>query len=686
MGAGKLQTAGPRAIVSDGRSPRESPSGNVPAEIMGRGPHDQCATAVWRWLPLRLAIVAIPAWVTIAALIFHIGWRTKMVIALALGVSLASPVHGLLFAAALAPLGLLIAALVGDPNFRIGEAVVVAFLIGWLLRALPDRRGPAVAAPLIGWLFAVTVVASIGAVAWQIQAYPDALSGAVSHIVYAYYYPTGDWIGAVTGARLLEGLGLAAATVTLFRRSPSMANRVPLVLAGSATIAAASSVLLSYGIGSASALQRLAQNGYRVSGHVADPNAAGSYFAMVACLAMGMAVHARWRGRALWMIMAIATIVGLRMSQSRSALAAAAMVAAVAVASAATSRFTLRTRGALLAVVLLLGAGAGAVRVRQIEKDPDFRGAVFRTQFNTTSARMIAARPIVGVGIGQYYRTSPLFLSPELAWAYGFENAHNYFLQIGAELGLVGLGMFAVWIGAGVARSVRALLRTPYDARLLGSTSGVIAFLGTCLTGHPLLVGEVAYPFWVQFGVMTALAGSTLLNDEIAADRRNLTASAARSWSRVTTAAGVAIVAGVLTSAVRGPVSPPESQAVDGFYGWETAEDGRKFRWTQQFASIIVPNEVERVRIPVRVPTDRPAIAPMVVEVSTGGAKPTRTLVDDMWSVLDVPLGGIDPMMRVRRVNLKVDRTWQPALYIAGDADMRRVGIQVGEYELVRAR
>jgi len=76
----------------------------------------------------------------------------------------------------------------------------------------------------------------------------------------------------------------------------------------------------------------------------------------------------------------------------------------------------------------------------------------------------------------------------------------------------------------------------------------------------------------------------------------------------------------------------------------------------------------------------------MVVEVSTGGAKPTRTLVDGTWSVLDVPLGGIDPMMRVRRVNLKVDRTWQPALYIAGDADMRRVGIQVGEYELVRAR
>jgi O-antigen ligase len=680
-----LQSTGPRAIVSDGRSPRESPFGIVPADIMRTGPDDR-ATAVWRWLPVRLAIVAIPLWVTTAALAFHIGWRTKAVIALALGVTVASPVHGLLFAAAAAPLGLLIATSIGDENFRISEAVVVAFLIGWLLRALPDRRGPAVAAPTIGWLLAVSVVASIAALAWQLQIYADELSGAVSHVVYAYFYPAGDWIGVVTGARLLEGLGLAAATVALFRRAPSMANRLPAVLAGSATIAAASSMLLSRGIGSASALQRLAGNGYRVSGHVADANAAGSYFAMAVCLAIGMAVRARGWSRALWVIMAIATAIGLQLSQSRSALAAAAIAAAVAVAWAATSRFTLRTRGALLAAVLIVGAGAGAVRVRQLEKDPEFRGAGFRAQFNTTSARMILARPVVGVGIGQYYRTSPLFLSPELAWAYGFENAHNYFLQIGAELGLVGLGTFAVWIGAAVARSVRALLRTPYDARLLGATSGVIAYLGTCLTGHPLLIGETAYPFWIQFGLMTALAGSTLLNDGIAVDRSNLAARPARSWSLVTAAAAIAIVAGGLASALRGPVSPPESQAVNGFYGWETAEDGRRFRWTEQFASIIVPKEVARVRIPVRVPTDRPAIAPMAVEVSTGGSRPMPTLVSGTWSVLDVPIGDIDPLMHVKRVNLKVDRTWQPALYIAGNADMRRVGIQVGEYELVRAR
>jgi O-antigen ligase len=678
-----LQIIGPRATASEARSQREAPTGTLSTDTMRTGPDDHGATAAGPPLALRLTIAAVPLWLTIAALIFHVGWGVKAVIALVLAVAFASPVHGLLVVAALAPLGQLIGSLVGDETFRISEAVVVAFLAAWLLRSLPDRRGPGVAVPLIGWLLGITVVASIAALTWQLPSGSGEFAFAVKHFEFAYYEPTPDWIGEATGARLLEGLGLVVATLTLFRRAPWLADRLPAVLVGSATIAAASSVLLSYGIGSASALQRFALNRYRASGHLADVNAAGSYFVLIAFLALGMAVHARGRSRALWAIMAVATGIGLRLSQSRSAFAAAGLVAAVAAASVATSRFTPRTRAGLVAAVLIVGAFAGVLHVRQLERDPEFRGAGFREQFNATSARMMAAHPVAGVGVGQYYRTSPLFLSPQLAFAYGFENAHNYFLQIGAELGLVGLGTFVVWLGAAVARSGRALLRTPYDARLLGATSGVVAFLGTCLTGHPLLVGEVAYTFWIQFGLMTALAGSTLLN-ETAADRPRLTGRAARSWSLATTVAAVVVV-GALASTARG-LSPPETQAVDGFYGWETAEDGRRFRWTEQFASIIVPQGVHRVRVPMRLPMDRAPIAPMVVEWSIGGARPTRTLIGGSWSVLDFPLGDIDPMMRVKRINLKVERTWQPALYIAGNADMRRVGIQVGEYELLDGR
>ena len=97
--------------------------------------------------------------------------------------------------------------------------------------------------------------------------------------------------------------------------------------------------------------------------------------------------------------------------------------------------------------------GGALVRARLLEADPTYRGGGFREQFFQTSLRMIGARPLFGVGVGQYYRTSPLFLSPQLAWTYGSENAHNYFLQIGGELGLVGLGLFVVWLGAAIARA-----------------------------------------------------------------------------------------------------------------------------------------------------------------------------------------------------------------------------------------
>src|SRR6185295_13825981 len=116
-----------------------------------------------------------------------------------------------------------------------------------------------------------------------------------------------------------------------------------------------------------------------------------------------------------------------------------------------------------------------------------------------------------------------------------------------------------------------------------------------------------------------------------------------------------------------------------------TDDDGRSFRWTEGYASLFVPAEVTHVYIPVRLPIDSPAVAPIGVEVATAGVKQSRTWVNSSWSFLAVRMPDALPPARFKRVDLKMDRTWQPALYIAGNADMRRVGIQVGEnIELVR--
>jgi O-antigen ligase len=606
-------------------------------------------------------------------LVFNVGPAIRLVAAATLGLSFVSPVHGLLLVATLAPIGRLVAMLIGAGEFRIGEVMVLAFLVGWLLRTRPDRPGPRVTAASAGWLFAAAVVASIAGLALQLHAYPGELAAQIDSIVHGYFF-SADRIGFADGVRLLEGLGLAAAAVMLLRQRPMLALTLPAALTASAAIAACSSVLLWRGIGTAAELERFGRGGYRVSSHVLDVNAAGSYFAMAMCMAAGMTLHARGLRRGVWAFASIVTGIGLWFSESRTAFASVGIVLLVAAMWYLVARQSARIRAAAIGAIFIVGLALAAVRVHQVNF-----GADYREQFLQTSLRMIAARPLFGFGVGQYYQTSALFLSPQLAWNYGFENAHNNFLQIGAELGLVGLALFVAWIGSGLARAARALAIEPRDARMLGLAAGITAFVATWTGNHPLLVGEVAFPFWMQFGVMVALAGSTLLNH-----RRSDTPAVARTsdagwWRHPAVVPVAALLIVVLTiGTLAQPAIPPATQAVNGFYGWETTPDGVRFRWSTKFASVFVPGNATHVEIPVKVPAELRLLPRLEVDLVVGGVFQSRTAVLDSWTVLGVTMPEGSPA-RVRRIDLRVDRPWQPGIYIAGSADMRTVGIQVGE-------
>ena len=633
---------------------------------------------IWRSAGVRLALAAFPLWCTVAILILWTPWRLKLVAGGIASLAFASPSAGLLATALLAPFGTPLQTLLDLP-YRMTEVVVLAFLAGWLVRGRIDRRGPAIppATAAAGWLLALTVVCSVAPSAFQLARYPGLLPQTARDLLQAYYiYP--DRVGFIEGARLLEGLALAAATLFVFRQRPSIAVSLPAALCGAGAAAASLAVLVWRGLGPATLVEYYGRLGYRAA-HVFDPNAAGSYFAMLTCLALGMSARASGRARAGWAALAGMNAVGLWFSESRSAIAAAAVAAALAGVWATSSHWTRRTRIAALGVVLAAGIGASIGKTALLERDPTFHGRGFRQQFNATSLRMIAARPLSGVGIGQYYQTSSLFLSPEMAWVYGFENAHNYFLQIAAELGIPGFALFLIWIGAAAVIVARVLARSA-DGRLCGAAAGVSALLITCATGHPLLVSEVAVPFWIQFGLALGLAESALMNAAPAVDRTTATAHARRFWPAAATAAAI-IIAGATVRVVRGPVDPPRSRVVHGFYEWETTEDGRRFRWTSDYASLFVSADVTRVYVPMRVPIDRRAIAPMGVEISVAGVYQSRALVFNSWNSITVNLPEATASTRFKRIDLKIDRTWQPGLYIAGSGDLRRVGVQVGECE-----
>jgi len=104
----------------------------------------------------------------------------------------------------------------------------------------------------------------------------------------------------------------------------------------------------------------------------------------------------------------------------------------------------------------------------------------------------------LGAGLGQFPRLYGSYPGSD-----GAENAHNYFLQIFAECGVVGLAALAVFLV-----SIGLALKSPGDRRATGATRialglaiGALAFVLTWLTGHPMLT--LSNQLW--FGLMLAL-------------------------------------------------------------------------------------------------------------------------------------------------------------------------------------
>ena len=85
---------------------------------------------------------------------------------------------------------------------------------------------------------------------------------------------------------------------------------------------------------------------------------------------------------------------------------------------------------------------------------------------------------------------------------YQRENAHNNFAQIAGELGIAGLISFVAVLVVALWR--RGEERSDHDVAM-PVLLGLAAFILTWLGGHPLLVAEAAYPFWLTLGVAAAV-------------------------------------------------------------------------------------------------------------------------------------------------------------------------------------
>jgi len=419
---------------------------------------------------------------------------------------------------------------------------------------------------------------------------------------------------------LVEGLLLVVLAADLFARAPlERPAALRMLIAGGAGAAAFNVVRLLMAAlrqpDAFKALRELAVNA-RISVQYSDWNAAGSYFAMVLVVAAVFSLRRHFA----YALPAAVIAAALWLTGSRTAIAAVILMALIG--AVVKLRPTSLRRASLLAIVMAviaIVAVAGWRYYPAARNDSPIFSWTTRVPLWKAGVRMMATDPLFGVGVGRFYDLSPNYAASVLAVIWRpRENAHNNFVQTLAELGVPGLMFFVFVVGGAWIASARAA-RTDRDWSLPASIG---TFLLTCLTGHPLLVIEAAFPFWTVVG--------------LAASRGAGHAAPTRRWPAIAAACVIAAYAvSVPPRAMTALKNANRQNTSVGLSAWQREGENR-FRWADTRSSFYYAASGRAISIPLRPGPDAPAEIAVRVYFDGQEAERARLQAGQDWQVVRI--------------------------------------------------
>jgi len=532
------------------------------------------------------------------------------------------------------------------------ETLVVAFCAGYCARRVARRSGKRdlLDAP---WVLAVSLVVASLAVHFLIEAWrfggPPTRTELWRLMTFGYFISatSSDPVGAAM--RLIESLLLFRAAATSAREMPAFAERLASWVVCGATVAAGLNLLRLYesAVRSEVPLQAFVRLflSERLNVHYGDLNAAGSYFVMVFFVAIGLAMRPKGLP---WLLSVLLTGCSVWIAGSRMAVMAGLLAMVLPVGGRAWRLRRGNVRNTVLATAMVLlaliaGAAAYAIPERGNQRSA-ITAAQVRWELVRTSLRMTAPNPSFGVGIGRFYSRSGEFSSPELLQSFPpaiHENAHNNFLQILAELGVVGFAV-VMWLLWSAARYGRRLLGADLHEPLRWSLmTGLLAFVLSWLGSHPLLINEPAFAFWLLLGTVAGWGASL---------------ESPRDSVRVPV---WVVPAAVLLIAVSVPVRADRQKADFnlehrgvGLSAWHEAIDGVRYRLAGLSSSVFLPADAQMVVVPLRatgMATD------VTLELRLDGRPADVVIVpSNRWHYLRLTLPREREAPRFRRLDLHV--------------------------------
>jgi hypothetical protein len=453
---------------------------------------------------LACAVFALPLISTV-----HLAWPVPLVVGSILIVSFLEPEDALLIIAGLLPLSTPLGQLVRPSlaGSHAGELLLLSFLSGASARyALSGVASPhpfrlaaacgaaiVVASAIVGQGVEASGAAAIAERCWR-------------HMTTRYLTEAAAFPALHYGMVWLEGLCLAYLADLMLRRRPEIADRLCRMLIVGASGASVFAVtrlvdeLIRRQLSLPSTLDALSAT--RIGIHTPDINAVGSLYALFVVPALWSAIAFRrfWRWAAF-----VSIAVALWWTGSRAAVAASCCGAlAAAVLSRRVSWRAVGWGLAFSAVLVVLSlrwhsngqlSAADALRIR--------------FEMGRTGFLIAAQHAAFGVGPGQFPIASRQFLSDRLLALFPVavdgENAHNSFIQIVAEFGVLGACALLGFIALPLLTSSQAIRAPGAHAELPGFVGGLCAFLLTCLLGHPFLLPLCLWLFFLTLGIVSGL-------------------------------------------------------------------------------------------------------------------------------------------------------------------------------------
>ena len=255
----------------------------------------------------------------------------------------------------------------------------------------------------------------------------------------------------------------------------------------------------------------------RASASFPDPNVMGIYLCAIIPLVAGLALFYR-KGKTspAMIVVGILAVSGLLVTFSRGS--GLGLYIALLFLSIVNNKKILT---ALLLCVLLVYPLIMPPQIKQWAKEINYNPLVFmfnrdRISIYKNAINMIEHHPVIGVGVNTFSRNYLKYKLPEPENAKSADAvyAHNIYLHMAGEIGLLGLGAF-LWFIYVFFRQGFAVYKKLDDGYLkvvaVSLLACVLAFLVNGFTETNLYYPRVVMVFWYLIGVSLALNKFTVL-------------------------------------------------------------------------------------------------------------------------------------------------------------------------------